>query len=72
MKDENELFYDVSIKKLDLEGDYSDEDNMPTYLHITEEQLILLRWLAQYCWLDLTEADVPPTPVDLVKKSRRM
>lgn len=70
MKDEYELSYDVSIKKLDLENEYSYEENQPVYLHITEEQLILLRWLAQYCWLDLTEADVPPKSIDLVNRKR--
>lgn len=67
MKDE----YDVSIKKLDLEGNYDDEDNLPTYLHLTEEQLLLLRWLDRHCWLDLTEADMPPEQVDLVEREEK-
>ena len=42
-KNENEL-YDVSIMKPEYRVD-AFEDNSPVYLHITEEQLILLRWL---------------------------
>mgnify|MGYP000145312983 FL=1 len=60
---ENE--YDVSISNC------ADEDNQPTYLHITEEQLALLRWLDRHCWLDLIEADMPPEQVDLVKREEK-
>ena len=56
---ENE--YDVSISNC------ADEDNQPTYLHLTKEQLILLRWLD----LDLIEGDMPPEQVDLVEREEK-
>lgn len=59
----NEL-YDVSIIKPKYLVD-AFEDNSPIYLHITEEQLILLRWLENNGFLELSEQDLPPKSVDL-------
>lgn len=59
----NEL-YDVSIIKPKCLVD-AFEDNSPIYLHITEEQLILLRWLEKNDFLELSEQDLPPKSVDL-------
>lgn len=56
--------YDVSIKKPEYLVDPF-EDNSPIYLHITAEQLILLRWLERNGFLELSEQDLPPKSVDL-------
>lgn len=56
--------YDVSIIKPEYLVD-AFEDNPPIYLHITEEQLILLRWLGENGFLELSEQDLPPKSVDL-------
>ncbi len=68
MKKESNELYDVSIIKPDYMVNGYDE-NPPIYLHITEEQLVLLRWLDNNNFLELSEDDLPPKTVNLVTKS---
>lgn len=67
-KESNEL-YDVSIIKPEYLVDPF-EDNPPIYLHITEEQLILLRWLDDNGFLELSEDDLPPKIMDLAEQAK--
>lgn len=64
MAKESNKLYDVSIIKPEYLVDAFDE-NPSIYLHITEEQLVLLRWLDGNGFLELSEDDVPPKIINL-------
>lgn len=57
--------YDVSIKRMDFGNNLTNEDSQPLYLHVTEEQIVLLRWLETQCFLEVFENDLPPKQIDL-------
>ena len=67
MEKENEL-YDVSIIKPEYLVEPF-EDNSPIYLHITEEQLVLLMWLEKNGFLELNQNDIPPSQINLAREA---
>ncbi len=69
MEKESNKLYDVNIIKPEYLVD-AFEDNPPIYLHITEEQLVLLRWLDDNSFLELSEDDLPPKIIDLAEQAK--